>query len=75
MNDSEKTSEEPKIRNATFLQTMKAVLWSFLGIRKHSEHEKDVARLNPIHVILAGILAAAIFIFTLLMIVRSVVHG
>jgi hypothetical protein len=38
-----------------------------------SDYEKDISQLNPVHVIIAGILGAVIFIFTLLAIVRWVV--
>lgn len=58
---------------ASFGATMKAVLWSFLGIRKRSGYEQDSAQLNPVHVIIAGLIAAVIFIVTLLLIVKSVV--
>jgi hypothetical protein len=57
---------------ATFLQTLKAVLWSFFGVRKGKDHDTDMATLNPVHVILAGIGAALVFIFTLILIVRLV---
>lgn len=60
-------------RKASFLSTMKAVLWSFLGIRKGRDYEKDAAQLNPVHVIIAGIIGAAIFITTLIIIVKNVV--
>jgi hypothetical protein len=60
-------------RKASFMATIKAVLWSFLGIRKKSAYEQDVAQLNPVHVIIAGVIAALIFIVTLIVIVKSVV--
>lgn len=60
-------------RKASFAATFKAILWSFLGIRKKSDYEKDAAQLNPLHVIIAGVIGALIFIATLIMIVKSVV--
>ncbi|WP_369125002.1 DUF2970 domain-containing protein, partial [Pseudomonas sp. AB12(2023)] len=36
-----------KKRQASLLATMKAVFWSFLGIRKRSDYEQDAAQLNP----------------------------
>jgi hypothetical protein len=60
-------------RKASFVATMKAVLWSFLGIRKKSDYEQDAAQLNPVHVIIAGVIGALIFILTLVFIVKSVV--
>ena len=60
-------------RKASFGATMKAVFWSFFGIRKKSDYEKDAQQLNPVHVIIAGLIGALIFITTLIMIVKSVV--
>jgi Protein of unknown function (DUF2970) len=60
-------------RNAGFLQTIRAVLWSFFGVRKRSGYEQDATQLNPVYVIIAGVIAAAIFVVTLLVIVRIVV--
>jgi len=60
-------------RKPSFLKTMRAVLWSFLGIRKRSSYEEDAGELNPVHVVIAGILGALIFIATLLFIVSRVV--
>ena len=69
MDDLKKSSQ----RKATFGATMKAVFWSFFGIRKKSDYEKDAQQLNPVHVIIAGVIGAMIFIATLLFIVKSVV--
>ena len=60
-------------RKGSFLQTMRAVGWSFFGVRKSAEHEKDLASLNPLHVIAAGVAAAALFVVLLVLLVRWVV--
>ena len=60
-------------RKMSFFATLKAVFWSFFGVRKKSAYEQDVAKLNPVHVIIAGILGAVIFIAILLTIVKTVV--
>jgi hypothetical protein len=60
-------------RKATPLQVIRAVLWSFLGIRRRSEHEADAVRLKPSQVIVAGIVLAIIFVLTLVVIVRLVI--
>ena len=52
---------------------MKAVFWSFFGVRKKSDYERDAAQLNPVHVIIAGVIAAAVFAVVLIVIVRTVV--
>ncbi|MBN3726932.1 DUF2970 domain-containing protein [Burkholderia sp. Ac-20379] len=54
-------------------KTLKAVLWSFFGVRKRSDLEADAQSLNPLHVLLAALIAAALFIGALLLIVRAVV--
>ena len=55
------------------LRTFKAVAWSFFGVRKASEYDKDVAQLNPVHVIIVGVLMAAAFVVVLLLLVKWVV--
>jgi hypothetical protein len=42
-------------------------------VRKKSGYEQDAAQLNPVHVIIAGIIGALIFIVTLVLIVKAVV--
>jgi hypothetical protein len=51
---------------------MKAVAWSFFGVRKGSDYEKDVSQLNPVHVVIAGVIGAALFIVALLLLVNWV---
>jgi hypothetical protein len=60
-------------RKASFGATMKAVFWSFFGVRRKSDYDKDAAQLNPVHVIIAGIIGALIFIAILVIIVKAVV--
>ena len=72
MNDQE---QRPPARPATFGATMKAVFWSFFGVRKRKDYESDAARLNPVHVIIAGILGAVIFVTVLVSIVKLVVRS
>ncbi len=55
------------------MQTLRAVGWSFFGVRKSKDHEQDLAKLNPVHVIVAGVLGALLFIGILVLLVRWVV--
>jgi len=57
----------------SIVRTFKAVAWSFFGIRKGSEYERDVAELKPQHVIVAGIVSAALFVLALVLIVQWVI--
>jgi amino acid transporter len=57
-------------RKASFGATMKAVFWSFLGIRKRSDYEHDSANLNPVHLILAALIGVMLFIGVLVVLVK-----
>ncbi len=59
------------MKRASFLDTVKTVLFGAIGIRKRAEHER--AQLNPVHLIIAAIVFAVLFIFTIRTIVRIVV--
>lgn len=60
-------------RKSSFGATLKAVFWSFLGIRKRSDYERDSANLNPVHVIIAALIGVALFIGLLVTLVRFAV--
>jgi hypothetical protein len=63
--------DEP--RRAGFWATVRAVLWSFVGIRKRRDYQRDAAELNPVAVVVAGILGGVIFVLTLVVIVNIVI--
>ncbi|MYN03498.1 DUF2970 domain-containing protein [Pseudoduganella sp. DS3] len=52
---------------------MKAVLWSFVGLRRKGDFDQDEQKLSIFHVILAALLGAALFIGLLVSIVKLVV--
>jgi amino acid transporter len=60
-------------RKANFGQTFRAVAWSFLGIRRSADHAQDVKKLNPIHVVIAGVIGAAVFVIFLVLLVHFVI--
>jgi len=66
-------SDEPPQRKASFGATMKAVFWSFFGVRKGRDHARDVATLNPVHIIIAALIGVAIFIGVLVALVNIAV--
>jgi hypothetical protein len=68
-----KELQEATRRKGTFLGTLKAIGWAFFGVRGGKGHERDLARLNPLHVILVGVLLAALFVIALVVIVNLVV--
>jgi hypothetical protein len=54
------------------IRAFKAVLWGFLGVRRHAEYEADTRRLKPAEVIAAGLVAAAVFVMLLFAVVKLV---
>ena len=70
--DDHPDAQPPTARKANFGQTFRAVAWSFLGIRRSADHEQDVKKLNPIHVVIAAVLGAAIFVVFLVVVVHFV---
>jgi hypothetical protein len=62
-------------RKVSFLQTISAVAWSFFGVRRSKDHENDMAKLNPVHVLIAGVLGAALFVLVLVLLVRWVISS
>ncbi len=58
---------------ASFLYSLRAVVWSFTGLRRKSDFDTDSAKLNPVHVVIAGFLAVACLVGILITIVKFVV--
>ena len=52
--------------------TVKAVAWSFIGIRKHSEFQADGGRLTPFVIIAVALVAAALFVGALVLLANWV---
>ena len=64
----------PAKKKSGFVQVVKAVAWSFFGVRKRADLEADAANLHPVHLIIAAIVGAVLFIGVLLLIVHAVVR-
>jgi hypothetical protein len=60
-------------RPMSFMQTVKAVAWSFVGLRRSAGYRQDVQKLNPIHVIVVGVIGAVLFVLALAALVQWVV--
>lgn len=54
-------------------RSIKVVAWSFLGIRSREGYQNDLARVNPLHVVLIGLLGAVLLVAGLVGLVRWVV--
>ena len=53
--------------------TIKAVAWSFIGIRKSSAYQEDLSKLNPLHIIVVALVGVALFVGGLVLLVNWVV--
>ena len=57
----------------SLMRSVKAVAWSFLGIRKSSEFQEDIDKITPLHVLGVGLVAGLLFVIGLIVLVNLVV--
>jgi len=69
MSKSPPTHDPPPAR---FLQIVRAVLWSFFGVRKQRMLQQDIATIKPLHIVVAGVIGGLVFVLTLILIVRLI---
>ena len=60
-------------RKGSIFRTIKAVMWSFAGLRARGDYERDVAELNPLHIIAVGLIGVFVFVGSLILLVTWVV--
>ncbi len=60
-------------KQSSFMLSIKLVAWSFLGIRSKKGYQDDLARVNPVHVVLVGIVSVLIIVVGLIGLVNWVV--
>ena len=69
------SSESAPPTKPSFLRSLRLVAWGFLGVRKNSEYQRDLAQVNPFHVILAGIIGVLLLVLLLVGLVNWAVLG
>lgn len=69
------SSESAPPTKPSFLRSLRLVAWGFLGVRKNSEYQRDLAQVNPFHVILAGIIGVLLLVMLLVGLVNWAVSG
>lgn len=69
------SSESAPPTKPSFLRSLRLVAWAFLGVRKNSEYQRDLAQVNPFHVILAGIIGVLLLVLLLVGLVNWAVSG
>ena len=52
------------------VQVAKAVFWAFFGVRKNTDHAADVESLTLKQIVIGGIIGAALFVGSLLLLVK-----
>ncbi len=63
----------PHKRKGSVFRTIKAVMWSFVGLRARGDYEKDVEQLNPVHIVIAGFIGVVVFVGSLILLATWVV--
>ena len=71
------SDQEPLVvvRKHTMIQTFRTVAWSFFGVRKAADHESDVSELNPVYVVVGGVIGALVLILVLFGVVNWVLSS
>ena len=62
-------------RKPSFWRTVKAVGWSFVGLRARGDYEEDVKNLSPLHIIAVGLMGIFVFVAVLVLLVNWAVAG
>lgn len=62
----------PAPPNATLLQVAGAVFWSFFGVRKNRDMQRDAATIKPLHVLIVGVVAGLAFVLLLIALVTFI---
>jgi len=60
-------------RKGSIVATIRAVLWGFLGVRRNADYQNDIALLNPIHIVVVGLVMTVFFVVGLIFLVNWVV--
>ena len=60
------------VRKASPLRAFKTVFWSFLGVRRGADNQDDFSGITPVQIIVAGVIGAAMFVSTLVTLVRFI---
>lgn len=56
----------PEVARTSLLRSMRTVAWSFIGIRSHAGLQEDMVKVNPLHVLLAGVMLVLVLVVSLI---------
>lgn len=57
----------------SFLRAFVMVAWSFFGIRKGAEHQKDLEAVTPLQIVVVGVVSGLLFVMLLATVVSWIV--
>lgn len=57
-------------RKPSLWRTVKAIAWSFVGLRSRGDYEEDVKNLSPLHIIVVGLAGVFVFVAVLVLLVN-----
>jgi hypothetical protein len=66
-------TSDPGHRKGSLWRTVKAVSWSFVGLRSRGDYEKDIEQLNPLHIVMIGFVGVLVFVGGLMLLATWVV--
>ena len=60
---------------ASFWRSVKLVAWSFFGVRSNQGYRDDLAKVNPMHVVLVGLVAVVLLVIGLISLAKWAVSS
>lgn len=63
----------PRRPGGSLLRTVRAVAWAMFGVRDGDEYRKDQHTLQPLQVLLVGLVALLLFVLGLMLLVHWIV--
>ena len=72
--DAEPPAPPAEPKRATLPQVASAVFWSFFGVRRGKNMQRDAVTIKPLQVVVVGVVLAALLVFGLLALVRFILR-
>ena len=57
---------------SSLLRAFVMVAWSFFGIRKGTEHQRDLSMVTPVQLVIVGVVSGLMFVMSLALVVSLV---
>lgn len=64
------TQQPRQSKSGSWARSVRVVGWGLLGIRKNSAYREDLARVQPFHVVVAGLVGVLLLILLLVGVAR-----